>query len=77
MLYRIGSIRKSQMKFYTKKPVNWSNDSINVLGVEIAQDETELCKLNYAPLMGKLKIFFSHGVRDRSVYLERYLSLMY
>ena len=34
-LYRIGSIKKLQVKFYSKNELNWTNQGINVLGVDV------------------------------------------
>ena len=57
-LYRISSIQKTQVKFYTKRLIKWSNDKINILGVDVVNDENELCrsKINYLPLMSKRKV---------------------
>ena len=38
-VYRVGSLKNSSAKMYTEKEMNWTSESINVLGVEIYQDE--------------------------------------
>ena len=41
-LYRIGSLAGSSAKMYTPRKVNWFNDYINTLGVDIYNSEQEL-----------------------------------
>ena len=54
-LYRIGSIKNTQIKFVTKKELKWSNDGINVLGVEIPSQIERVFEANYTPLFNKIK----------------------
>ena len=42
-IYRIGSLRNSDSKLYTIKPIQWSDGDINMLGVNIKND---LCQNN-------------------------------
>ena len=51
-LYRIGSIRNSNARFYTKKAINWSNESINTLGVDLHHED--ICK-NYEKIIQKMR----------------------
>ena len=52
-ILRIGSIRHSNCRLYTKEIVSWTNDPIAVLGIKIsATDDCE--KLNIHPLMSKM-----------------------
>ena len=50
-LYRIGSLRNSSAKLYTKNNVNDKIQSINVLGVEVSVNTNTLGKLNYEKLI--------------------------
>ena len=50
-MYRIGSIANTNAKIYTIKPIQWSNDSINTLGIDLYYDkldrnfESVICKM--------------------------------
>ena len=51
-LYRIGSIANSDAKFYTVRPVRWTNDAVNTLGIDLHKYEdleknleNTICKL--------------------------------
>ena len=37
-IYRLGSIRHTNAKLFTQKPMKWSNDDIEMLGVTITND---------------------------------------
>ena len=52
-VYRIGSIKQSQAKYYSQNELNWVNTEINVLGVIVTDKKTELQKLNYEPIVRK------------------------
>ena len=52
-IYRIGSIRDTDAHAYTTRSIAWTNDSITVLGIEIAHDRIVL--RNYLPLIKKTK----------------------
>ena len=52
-IYRIGSFKDSSAKYYAEKPLHWTSDGINVLGVTIKQDLNELVNSNYQPLIEK------------------------
>ena len=51
-VHRIGSLRKTQAKFYTKNDVKWENYCINVLGVDVIQGN-EINDVNYTKLIKK------------------------
>ena len=70
-VYRIGAIKNSVAKFYTKQKVKWieNDDSINVLGVEITKNMGMLQKLNFQPLIEKAQGIFQQ-------WLNRGLSLI-
>ena len=52
-LYRVGSLRKTNAKLYTQQKMNWSNDTIKVLGINIYQENKVLLQQNYAPAIQK------------------------
>ena len=54
-IYRIGSIKQSIAKLYTKKEIVWPTDKINVLGVWVTKEKSEACNVNYAETMSKVK----------------------
>ena len=54
VLYRLGSLRQSNAKFYTIKPINWANEPFNVLGVIVHTDCKERVALNFNPLLSKV-----------------------
>ena len=49
-VYRIGSLKNSDAKFYTTKELNWKNGVINVLGVCVSNDIQEAVNSNYDSL---------------------------
>ena len=54
-IYRIGSLANSKAKFYSTRKVKWVTEPVNVLGVTVCNNETETLKLNYDPLISKVK----------------------
>ena len=40
-IYRIGSLKNSNATLYCEKPIAWSDDDINMLGIEIANAEVQ------------------------------------
>ena len=55
-IYRIGSLKNSNATLYTQKPLNWTNEPVNILGVWIDHSENEIIKLNYESLVQKTGI---------------------
>ena len=51
-IYRIGSLRDSKAELYTEHKVNWENDTINVLGVDVAH--SQVLERNYTQLIQKV-----------------------
>ena len=43
-LFRIGSIAHTDAKCYTQKKIKWSNDYINTLGIDLFNNNEDLCK---------------------------------
>ena len=50
-VYRIGSLRDTDVIYYLQKPLNWTNDPINILGVMVSQNVEQLVNLNIDPLI--------------------------
>ena len=67
-VYRLGSLKNSDAKFYSQHKLMWSKNPFKVLGVEIGYD-CDICELNYSPLISKtealLKLWKS---RDLSLF---------
>ena len=55
-VYRIGSIKNSNARMYTKNELNWTNEPINVLGVSVSTDATLLSKINYEAIIKKSEL---------------------
>ena len=53
LIYRIGSLAHSDAKLYTSKEFTWTNDSFNLLGIQIMNDNDEI--LNYLPVIEKMQ----------------------
>ena len=52
-VYRIGSIKGSNAKFYSMAKIKWTNNPVNILGVYVANDWEQTLSLNYDPLVVK------------------------
>ena len=53
MVYRIGSLRYSQAKLYSRFKIHWSDKPINILGVHISHELQQIADLNYSELLDK------------------------
>ena len=53
-IYRIGSIKDTNAQYYTQD-IKWTNEPINVLGVTVCHDTDECIRLNYQPILGKIR----------------------
>ena len=62
-IYRIGSLSNPNAELYTKRGVKWTNESINVLGVEIAKSNENLLSRNYEPLLQKTSTILNMWAR--------------
>ena len=51
-IYRIGSMKSSNARLYTTKPLAWTNEGITVLGTRITHKD--ITKINYDPIMDKI-----------------------
>ena len=54
-VYRLGSLKNSDAKLYTQKPLQWSGDPFNTLGVWVTDVHEDLIRLNYDPIIIKVK----------------------
>ena len=52
-VYRIGSLKNSDAKLYSQKPLKWSSTGINVLGIDITHNTQNTLHLNYNKLVTK------------------------
>ena len=67
-IYRIGSLKGSKAELYTHPQIRWTSDPISVLGIKITSDDEEAIRLNYDPIMDKMKgIFKSWSNRSLSL----------
>ena len=54
-LYRIGSLRKSAARLYTEENMRWTNEGINVLGIEVRHESDETVTVNYATAIQRME----------------------
>ena len=52
-VYRLGSIRNTDAKFYSEKKVKWTNEPVNILGCWVTHDKEENMRLNLDPIFQK------------------------
>ncbi len=55
IIMRIGTIKHSLDELLPQYKVNWTNESIKLLGATIPNDRSRVCELNYLPKMEKIK----------------------
>ena len=53
-IYRIGSLKHSNASLYTQQQIRWTNESINVLGVDIHWDNDVVLRKNYDKIVEKV-----------------------
>ena len=54
-VYRIGSLAKSNAKFYAAKKLKWTNEPVNVLGIWIDHNQNKMVELNLKPILEKIE----------------------
>ena len=54
-IMRIGTLRESNLVLLPEYNVEWTSDSLNMLGVVIANDRSKLSELNYEPKLKKIE----------------------
>lgn len=52
VMYRIGSLRNSNAQLYTQNDITWTNNPINVLGIDICDDDN-IVNTNFQPVVQK------------------------
>ena len=68
-ILRIGSLRNTNAKIYTQKPVNWTNDPLLVLGIQVTQSKSDLFQANFPQLIVKLQnVCKVWAMRDLTIY---------
>ena len=55
VIYRLGSIRNTNAKFYSQRKVSWSDKSIKILRIQVTADKQELLNENYDPILAKVE----------------------
>lgn len=66
---RIGSLRGSNARFYTEKPLHWSDGSIKILGIKISAEMNKIADENYQTALNKVK-------QIKNVWSARQLSVI-
>ena len=54
-VYRIGSIKDSNAKFYSRNKIIWTNEPRNILGSWVSNHQKDLFRLNFESLIEKAK----------------------
>ena len=68
-VYRIGSLKNSDAKLYTTKTLNWTNESISILGIDITYANKDMSNLNYSKIIEKIRsITSTWNKRDPSLF---------
>ena len=68
-VYRLGSIKYTNAKFYSSRKLHWTNGPINVLGCWISHDKEEAVKLNLDEIVVKVKSITQSWLnRDLSLF---------
>ena len=52
-VYRIGSARESNAKYYTEPDIKWTSETINVLGIDISHDVDTQLSVNYEKVIDR------------------------
>ena len=68
-IHRLGSIKKSDAKYYTASNISWTNDRVKVLGIWLSSDVERDLEDNYLPIIEK-----SEGILK--LWSKRNLSLI-
>ena len=59
VLYRVGAMTKARAELYTAEGIKWTDEKINILGVDIYAEEDMLLKTNYNAVMEKVEAVVS------------------
>ena len=55
IVYRFGSIKNTNAKFYSQKGLAWTNEPVTILGLSITADQTKLMHCNLDSLLSKTR----------------------
>ena len=55
IVYRLGSARRSNARFYSHRKLIWSDNPIRILGVVLTENLEKICKLNYEEIFVKIE----------------------
>ena len=70
-IFRMGSIKNSDARLISQRVVSWTNEPINILGIWISNNQTEILKLNYDPLLTKVKLLLLDWNKRRLSLMEK------
>ena len=54
-VYRLGSIRLSNARFYSSQKIHWSDGPVNILRIHVSYDHDEMRNANLDPLLVKAR----------------------
>ena len=52
-LYRVGSMKKSVAELYMAEGIKWTDEGVNILGVEVCAEDEQLIEKNYQQVIEK------------------------
>ena len=55
LVYRLGSCRNTNARFYSQRKLIWSDRPLQILGVMVTPNKEELIRLNIDPILEKMK----------------------
>ena len=68
-ILRIGSIRNTNARLYSQKPLHWSEGPITILGIDICTNIDTVIEVNYQKVISKMKNLIKiWRTRDLTVY---------
>ena len=69
MVYRLGSIRNTNSKFYSSKKLIWSDEPIKILGIMLTPAKEQLLELNSGKVLKKIEALLGMWAqRDLSLF---------
>ena len=73
VVYRIGSLRHTWAKFYTKSSIQWSNEPMKILGIFIDHSTENIIKLNIEPIIEKAESILNMWMMQKISLLGKIL----
>ena len=55
LIYRLGSAKNSVAKFYSRTSIQWTDDSVELLGIKVTESEEKMKQINIKPVFSKIK----------------------